>query len=44
MLLHIALIGDMLKRHRVYLEELLLRERLKGPSEGERSPGRDEDG
>jgi glycosyltransferase involved in cell wall biosynthesis len=44
MLLHIALIGDMLKRHRVYLEELLFRERLKGPSEEARSPDPDEDG
>jgi len=44
MLLHIALIGDMLKRHRVYLEELLLRERLKAPTEKARNPGPDEDG
>ena len=28
LMLHLGLIGDMLNRHRIYLEELLYRERL----------------
>jgi len=37
-LLHIGMIGDMLNRHRIYLEEILYRERVGARSSSDKSP------